>query len=81
MQHFIDTAGWRATYMGTGLICLFAMPLFALALRRNRPRSPRLAPGVRARGSVVEPERPLGFSPNQLQGLLCGRQSSPRRGG
>ena len=26
MQHFIDTAGWRATYMGTGLICLLAMP-------------------------------------------------------
>src|SRR5256885_6074276 len=37
MQHFIDTAGWRATYMGTGLICLSAMPLFALALRRKPP--------------------------------------------
>src|SRR6267142_3965473 len=37
MQHFIDTAGWRATYMGTGLICLFAIPLFSRALRRKPP--------------------------------------------
>src|SRR5258708_9762616 len=73
MQHFIDTAGWRATYMGTGLICLFAMPLFALALRRKPPAIAGLAPaGAGARGASSNPERPLGFSPNQLQGLLCG---------
>ena len=72
MQHFIDTAGWRATYMGTGVICLFAMPLFALALRRKPPAIAGLAPaGAGARGASSNPERPLGFSPNQLQGLLC----------
>jgi MFS family permease len=72
MQHFIDAAGWRATYMGTGLICLFAMPLFALALRRKPPAIAGLAPaGASARGASSNPERPLGFSPNQLQGLLC----------
>src|SRR5213594_3424304 len=72
MQHFIDTAGWRATYMGTGLICLFAMPLFAVALRRKPPAIAALAPaGAGARGASSNPERPLGFSPNQLQGLLC----------
>jgi len=72
MQHFIDTAGWRATYMGTGLICLFAMPLFALALRRKPPAIAGLAPaGAGAQGARSNPERPLGFSPSQLQGLLC----------
>ena len=72
MQHFIDTAGWRATYMGTGLICLFAMPLLALALRRKPPAIAGLAPaGAGARGASSNPGRPLGFSPNQLQGLLC----------
>jgi MFS family permease len=72
MQHFIDTAGWRATYMGTGLICLFAMPLLALALRPKPPAIAAIAPaGALARGASSNPERPLGFSPNQLQGLLC----------
>ncbi|HMG59198.1 MAG TPA: MFS transporter [Burkholderiales bacterium] len=72
MQQFIDTAGWRATYMGTGLICLLAMPLFALALRRKPPAISGLAPaGAGARGASSNLERPLGFSPNRLQGLLC----------
>src|SRR2546425_8509487 len=72
MQHFIDTAGWRATYMGTGVICLFATPLLALALRRKPPAIAGLAPaGAGARGASSNPERPLGFSRNQLQGLLC----------
>ncbi len=72
MQQFIDTAGWRATYMGTGLICLLAMPLFALALRRKPPAISGLGPaGAGARGASSNLERPLGFSPNRLQGLLC----------
>ena len=72
MQHFIDAAGWRATYVGTGLICLIAMPLAALALRRKPPAIAELAPaaaGVRETSS--NPERPLGLSPDRLQWLLC----------
>jgi MFS family permease len=71
MQQFIDTAGWRATYMGTGLICLFAMPLFALALRRRPPaleNHPHPFPLPRAGEGR---DRPLGFSPGTLQTLLC----------
>jgi len=38
----------------------------------NRPAIAGLAPaGAGARGAASNPERPLGFSPNQLQGLLC----------
>ncbi|HEY7005443.1 MAG TPA: MFS transporter, partial [Sphingomicrobium sp.] len=27
MQYFIDHSGWRATFIGTGALCLIAMPL------------------------------------------------------
>jgi len=70
MQHFIDTSGWRATYIGTGVFCLIAMPLLALALGRKPPAIAELtaseAATAQARGAL-----PLGFSPASLQALLC----------
>jgi MFS family permease len=70
MQHFIDTSGWRATYIGTGVFCLIAMPLLALALRRKPPAIAEVtgseAATAQARGAL-----PLGFSPASLQALLC----------
>ena len=71
MQHFIDSDGWRATYIGTGLICLFAMPLLALALRRKPPAIAGLSAAPGARGASSDPDRPLGLAPDQLQWLLC----------
>jgi MFS family permease len=75
MQHFIDTAGWRATYIGTGVFCLLSMPLLALALRRRPPAIADLAVSgagaLHARIAAVNPERPLGLSPASLQVLLC----------
>jgi MFS family permease len=73
MQHFIDTAGWRANYIGTGVFALLAMPLLALALRK-RPPIAELAPGASPAGTrhaAPDSERPLGFTPGRLQGLLC----------
>jgi MFS family permease len=70
MQHFIDSDGWRATYIGTGLVCLVAMPPLALALRRKPPAIAGL-PTTGARAASPDPERPLGLAPGQLQGLLC----------
>src|SRR2546428_3761932 len=73
MQHFIDTAGWRATYMGTGVICLFAMPLFALALRRKPPAIAGLAPaGAGPPGASSDPHPPPGVSPQPPHGLPGG---------
>jgi len=73
MQHFIDAAGWRATYLGTSLICLAAMPLLALALRRKPPPIAQLASSAAPGASrvILDPERPLGLSLSQLQSLLC----------
>src|SRR5712664_3955331 len=70
MQHFIDTSEWRATYIGTGVFCLIAMPVLALALRRKPPAIAELtaseAATAQARGALL-----LGFSPASLQALLC----------
>jgi len=72
MQHFIDVAGWRATYMGTGLFCLATMPVLALALRRKPPGIEAHSSRVPAQAGPLEPRlTPLGFSPGALQALLC----------
>ena len=72
MQHFIDSAGWRATYIGTGVFCVVAMPLLALALKGKPPAIAGAArSAASARGPRHDPERPLGFSPSSLQALLC----------
>ena len=72
MQYFIDHSGWRATYIGTGVFCLIAMPLLALALKGKPPAIAAAAAGAaHARSAPPDPERPLGFSPRALQTLLC----------
>ena len=66
LQHFFDTAGWRATYIGLGIFCIAVMLPLAWVLR---PRPPALAPAAAAQSSA-KPERPLGLSPNALTALL-----------
>ena len=69
MQHFIDSAGWRATYIGMGVFCMAAMVPLALVLRRRPPlhaTAPATASGV-AHGS----DRPMGLRAGTVQALLC----------
>ena len=79
MQHFIDSVGWRQTYIGTGIFCVLAMLPLAFALRR---RPPAVGPAQPVQTEVLTPtqpvgatatpsDRPLGFSPATLQTLLC----------
>jgi MFS family permease len=74
VQHFIDTSGWRATYIGIGVFCLVTMLPLALVLRR-RPPALVATPARAAERGASPParagERPLGMSPGLLQGLLC----------
>jgi MFS family permease len=67
LQHFIDQAGWRATYIGAGIFCVAVMLPLALMLRKRPPglASPA-ATAMEARSA-----RPLGLSPNALMVLLC----------
>jgi MFS family permease len=82
-QHFVETVGWRQTYVGIGLFCVATMVPLALLLRR-RPPGHRAVAGAGA-AQVVAPAagggsqtaatsghpRPLGMSPGALQFLLC----------
>jgi MFS family permease len=71
VQHIIDTAGWRAAYIGLGTFCVLAMLPLALVLRRRPPLA-----GAAPLAGVATPRnhdtsRPLGMSPAALQTLLC----------
>jgi len=73
VQHFIDTAGWRPTYVGLGIFCAITLPLLALAMR---PRPPALVSGgapvtAAARGGAVPSQRPFGLPIAHAQALLC----------
>ena len=37
VQHFVETAGWRQTYIGLGIFCALTMPPLALLLRARPP--------------------------------------------
>ena len=68
VQHFIETQGWRRTYVGIGLFCVATMvPLALLALRQ---RSPLVEKASATSSTVVRSPQPLGMSPAALQTLL-----------
>lgn len=78
VQHFMQSEGWRATYIGMGVFCLVAMLPLALFYRR-RPlnqsaaaEAPRRHTQARHLQEIAasDPQRPLGMSPAALQWLL-----------
>ena len=78
VQHFMQTDGWRATYLGMGLFCLLAMLPLLMLYRRPPPAMAAASNGAaKATESVhrheiaaSDPRRPLGLAPTTLQGLL-----------
>jgi MFS family permease len=77
MQHFIDSAGWRATYFGLAIFCVLTMAPLALFLRRPAPvtavqagASATVMKSARFLGRS-DPAHPLGQTPRRLQMLLC----------
>ncbi|UJW83833.1 MFS transporter [Hydrogenophaga sp. SL48] len=71
IQHFVESHGWRQTYMGIGAFCLVVMLPLALVLRRRPPELPAPVAAASQPGLSVNTERPLGLSPGTLQALLC----------
>ncbi|MDQ0022384.1 MFS family permease [Variovorax paradoxus] len=75
-QHFIETVGWRQTYIGMGVFCGLAMAALALFMRA---RPPGIAVEHSRSASAMEPSalrqrdmtRPFGLSMGTAQGLLC----------
>jgi len=68
LQHYFASVGWRQTYVGVGVFCVAAMLPLAALLRRRAPRAEVTPAGG---GAASWSARPLGFTPGQLQGLLC----------
>jgi MFS family permease len=67
VQHFIQQAGWRHTYFGMGIFCVFTMLALAFAVRRHAPDTVADTGPERAAAWF---ERPLGVSRSTLQILL-----------
>ena len=67
VQHFVETDGWRHTYIGLGIFSAVAMALLAQFMR---PRPPVAVPASRATGAVPS-TRPFGLSMGRAQTLLC----------
>jgi MFS family permease len=73
MQYFIDSVGWRQTYVGMGIFCLASMLPLALVLRRRPPpQAPAAVVQTPAQAAAAAATaRPLGMPPNVLLALLC----------
>ena len=72
VQHFVETAGWRSTYIGLGIFCSVSMALLALAMRPRPPVARAASVSLQRRGMAAVPStRPFGLSLNQAQSLLC----------
>ena len=71
IQHFVESVGWRQTYIGIGVFCVVTMLPLALVYRRRPPAQAVLAPTAATSAAALASERPLGMSPAALQLLLC----------
>jgi MFS family permease len=68
VQHFIQSQGWRRTYLGIAVFCVATMvPLAVALLRRRSPLTETTSATARA---ASRSRRPLGMSPAALQTML-----------
>src|SRR5258706_4898512 len=68
VQHFIQSDGWRQTYLVIGVFCVVTMVPLALLLRRPAPVTELAPTGARARAPLHAAA--LGLSSRTLQVLL-----------
>ncbi|MGC1175871.1 MFS transporter [Polaromonas sp.] len=69
VQHFVETDGWRHTYLGLGLFSFVTMTALALLMRKRPPLAVPAAPNARA--PATPSSLPFGLSPGKAQTLLC----------
>ncbi|WP_426391600.1 MFS transporter [Variovorax sp. R-27] len=71
-QHFVETVGWRQTYIGMGIFCGLTMALLALFFRARPPALADAPPANTSnRAAVRDMTRPFGLSMGAAQSLLC----------
>ena len=68
IQHFIETAGWRATHIGIGVFCVCTMLPLALLMRRPLPE--QAAPAVIGTTGGLRAGASGSLDPRLLMGLL-----------
>jgi MFS family permease len=66
VQHFTETAGWRATHLGIGAFCAVTMLPLSLVLRRRAP----VTHGAGAAAARAPKRLPRSLSPAMVQALL-----------
>jgi MFS family permease len=66
VQHFTETAGWRATHLGIGAFCAVTMLPLSLVLRRRAPTTH----GAGATAARAPKRLPRSLSPAMVQTLL-----------
>ena len=78
VQHFVETVGWRPTYIGLGVFCTLTMVPLALLMRTRPPglaHAPVIATSAartdRAGHAAPATNRPFGLAPGSAQALLC----------
>ena len=70
IQHFVESVGWRQTYIGIGIFSAVTMVTLA-PFMRGRPPALALADEPVRAGAPVPSTRPFGLSMNAAQTLLC----------
>jgi MFS family permease len=70
MQYFIDSVGWRQTYIGMGVFCVLAALPLAWVLRRRPPPQEPVAQRMVSFGAAAG-TRPMGLPPQTAMALLC----------
>ncbi len=83
VQHFVDTVGWRQTFVGIGLFCLFTMvPLAQLLRRRAAPADsaspPAAAPLASAAGAPPVAAPRVAASSVAASGVAASRVAASR---
>ncbi len=81
IQHYVETVGWRQTYVGLGIFCCVVMAALALTMRQRPPGTSSRTPtagglrspfnGDRNDDPGPTPGQPFGLSKTQAQILLC----------
>nr|HET7858288.1 MFS transporter [Caldimonas sp.] len=68
VQHFVETVGWRQTYLGLAAFTFVTMTVLAFFMRG---RAPALADADGGETKAAARERPFGLSKGAAQTLLC----------
>lgn len=69
VQHFVETVGWRHTYLGLGLFSVITMAGLALLMRKRPPMA--VAAPVNRNFAASPSSLPFGLPPGKAQALLC----------